>query len=113
MTESIGIKLTELCSGILPFYLSEAESERYPYATYEQTIQEFRTKEGVYKIIADSFIRVYSDDSDQALQKAAAVREVLDAGSDSTYVIRFQTENITCVDNVWTVELQYYVKQSK
>lgn len=112
MTESIGEKLTTLCKDLLPFYLSEAEVEQYPYATYEQTVQEFQTKDGVYKITADSFIRVYSDDADQALEKAEAIRTALDGSSDGQYVIRFQSSNTTCLENVWTVELQYFVKQT-
>lgn len=112
MTESIGIKLTTLCGGLLPFYLSEAEVKQYPYAAYEQTVQEFRTKDGVYKITADCYIRVYSEDADQAMDKADAIRSVLDNDADPKYVIRFQSSNTTCLDNVWTVELQYFVKQT-
>lgn len=112
MTESIGIKLTELCKDILPFYLSEAQQDVYPFAAYEQTVQEFRTKDGVYKITADVYIRVYSENADEAMQKADLIREVLDTSDDPQYVIRFQSSNTTCVDNVWDVELQYYVKQT-
>ena len=118
MTESIGIMLTEVCKNILPFYLSEAETEAYPYAVYEQTTQEFRTKDGVYKITADSYIRIYSDDANQAMAKADLVKAALDSYTGypfdlGKYVIKHQATTQSCTEGVWQVELQYYVKQSK
>ncbi len=112
MNESIGTRLTALCSGLIPFYLSEAETESYPYAVYEQTVQEFRTKDGPYKYTAESYIRVYSMDPDEAMQKADALRAVLDAATNSQYVIRHQSTTKTCLDNVWHVELVYFIKQT-
>lgn len=112
MTESIGTRITELCSGLIRFYLSEAEVVDYPYAVYEQTVQEFRTKDGVYKYTADCFINVYSRDPDEAEAKAQAICAALEAGSDDQYVIRKQSKATTCDDNVWRVELNYYVKQT-
>ena len=112
MTESIGVKLTALCGDIVPFYLAEAETESYPYAVYEQTTQEFRTKEGVYKITADSYIRIYSKSFDEAQAKADLVRAALDNNPDGQYVIRHRTTNKDCVEDVWVIELLYFVKQT-
>lgn len=112
MTESIGIKLTDLCKDIIPFYLSEAETEAYPYAVYEQTVEEFRTKDGVYKITADSYIRVYSKSFDEAQAKADQIRAALDGSPDGQYVIRHRTTSKDCVEDVWVIELLYFVKQT-
>lgn len=117
MTESIGIMLADLCGSILPFYLSEAETEDYPYAVYEYTPNEFRTKDGVYKITADVYIRVYSENPDDAETKAAAIKAVLDAYTDEDenagqYVLRQQSSSETCMEGVWQIELQYYVRQN-
>lgn len=112
MTESIGTKLTTLCAGIVPFYLSEAETEAYPYAVYEQTVEEFRTKDGVYKITADSYIRIYSKSFDEAQAKADLIRTALDGSSDGQYVIRHRTTTKDCVEDVWVIELLYFVKQT-
>lgn len=112
MTESIGVKLTALCGDIVPFYLAEAETETYPYAVYEQTTQEFRTKEGVYKITADSYIRIYSKSFDEAQAKADLVRAALDNNPDGQYVIRHRATNKDCVEDVWVIELLYFVKQT-
>ena len=112
MTESIGVKLTTLCGDIVQFYLAEAETESYPYAVYEQTVQEFRTKDGVYKITADSYIRIYSKSFDEAQTKADLVRAALDSNPDGQYVIRHRTTSKDCVEDVWVIELLYFVKQT-
>ena len=112
MTESIGVKLTALCGDIVPFYLAEAETESYPYAVYEQTVQEFRTKDGVYKITADSYIRIYSKSFDEAQTKADLVRAALDSNPGGQYVIRHRTTSKDCVEDVWVIELLYFVKQT-
>ena len=113
MTESIGHKLTELCEFILPFYLSEAETESYPYAVYDQTTEEHRTKDGVYKITAESTIRVYSKDFDEAQRKADAIRAALDGNTDNRYIIRFLRQTKDCLEDVWSIELVYFVKQTQ
>jgi len=117
MTESIGIMLTNVCKGIVPFFLSEAQTESYPYAVYEYTPQEFRTKDGIYKITADVYIRVYSEDADDAEAKAAAIKEALDAYcgtayNNGQYILRLQATTESCTEGVWQIELQYFVKQT-
>lgn len=111
--------LNDVCKSILPFFLSEAETEAYPYAVYEYTPQEFRTKDGVYKITADVYIRVYSEDVDEAETYAASIRSALDTfAEDATnnagqYIIALQAAPESCVEGVWQYELQYFVKQTR
>lgn len=112
MTESIGTKLTTLCGGIIPFYLAEAETESYPYAVYEQTTEEWRTKDGVYQITAESSIRIYGKDFDAVQTKADLIKTALDGNTDGQYIIRHRTTNKDCVEDVWVIELNYYVKQT-
>jgi hypothetical protein len=118
MTESIADMLVSVCKDILPFYLSEAETEDYPYAVFEYTPQVFRTKDGVYKITADVYIRVYSNDGDEVETKAAAIMSALDTfAADTTdnngkYIIALQASPESCVEGVWQYELQYFVKQT-
>lgn len=112
MTENIGTKLTTLCDGIVPFYLSEAETTAYPYAVYNQTVQAFSTKEGVYKYVAESSIRVYSQDFDEAQTKADAIVAALDGNTDTSYLIKFLRKSKECDEDVWYIELVYYVKQT-
>ena len=112
MTESIGTKLTSLCKNVCPFFLAEAETESYPYAVYEQTSQEWRTKDGVYQITADSVIRVYDKVFDSAQQKADAIRAALDANADGQYIIRHRSTTKDCQEGVWSIEMNFFVKQT-
>lgn len=111
MTESIGKQLTTLCAGIVPFFLAEAETESYPYAVYDQTTQEWRSKDGVYQITADSIIRVYDKDFDRAQARADAIKAALDGNVDGQYIIRHRSTNKDCQEGVWSIEMNYYVKQ--
>lgn len=112
MIESIGEMLTTRCAGVLPFYLSEAETESYPYAVYELTATEYRTKDGVYKYTAEPVIRVYDKDFDMAQAKVDLIRAALETPVDGQYVIRFRNCSKNCVDDVWNIELVYFVKQT-
>ncbi len=113
MIESIGTMITTTCGSILPFYLSEAETESYPYAVYEHTLREWRDKDGVYQITAEGTIRVYSKDFDEAQQKADQIKTALESVADDQYVIRPITTNKDCTEDVWVIELSYFVKQTR
>ena len=112
MNERIGAYLTSLCGEIVPFYLAEAETETYPYAVYEQTVQTFYTKDGVYKFTADSYIRVYSKDFDEAQTKVDLIQAAITAHVDSAFVIQHRATTKDCVEGVWVIELLYFVKQT-
>ncbi len=112
MTESIGQMLTTRCCDVIAFYLSEAETEAYPYAVYEISATEYRTKDGVYKITAEPRIRIYDRDFDTAQAKADAIRNALETPADGQYIVRYLSGSKECVDGVWSLELVYFVKQT-
>lgn len=112
MVESIGTKITSLCCDIVPFYLAEAEIEGYPYAIYEQTVQPYRTKDGIYKYTADTTIRIYSTVFSEAQTAADAIKAVLDDYSDGQFTIRLRAFSKDCTEGVWVIELNYFVKQT-
>lgn len=118
MIESIADMLNALCRDIISFYLSEAATEDYPYAVFEYTPQEHRTKDGIYKITADVYIHVYSRDSIEAETKAAAIKSALDAfDEDETdnagkYNLVQQASSETCTEGIWRYELHYFVRQN-
>lgn len=113
MTESIGKYLKTLCSGFVNFYLSEAETQAYPYAVYNQTVEPKRDKDGVYKYVAESTIRVFSKDFDQAQQVADSIQAALDGNTNEAYVIRLLRQTKRSREDVNYIELVYYVKQTK
>ena len=110
MTESIGTMIVTRVGSTIPLYLAEAETKTYPYAVYEMTAEEYRTKDGVYKITAEPRIRVYDKDFDVADAKAVAIRTALEIASDQ-YIVQFRSQNKNCTDGVWEIELVYFVKQ--
>jgi hypothetical protein len=112
MTENIGKHLTDICDFYVPFYQSEAESDVYPYAVFRHTPQEHSTKEGVYKITSEVSISVYSQDFDEAQAKADAIRAALDADNDPRFLIHFLRQSKQRSEEVWSIELVYYVKQT-
>ena len=110
MTESIGEMLVTRVGLVVPLFLAEAATEAYPYAVYELTATQFRTKDGVYKITAEPRIRIYDTDFDTADTKATAIRAAVEISSDQ-YIVEFRSVSKDCVDGVWVSELVYFVKQ--
>lgn len=112
MTEAIGAKLVELIRPICPVWLSEAETEAYPYAVYSQTVSEHRTKDGVYKYTAETTINVVSKNFDEADSIANRIKAALAEGLTGGFSGMLRTQNNDCTQGVWDIELQYFVKQS-
>lgn len=112
MDDTIGNKLTALCEPILPFFLSEAETETYPYAVYDQTVTTLMTKDGVYAYAADARVRVYSNDFDEAQQRADNIISTISTDTDARYRLRVRGQSKTCQEDVWCIELDVYIKQN-
>lgn len=116
MTENIGKRLQDLCSAAespIVLYLSEAESDSYPYAVYEADYVPSYDKDGVYKIVGDLTVRAYA-------KKAEAAQEVADA-IDAIILTNFSSGNYTvrqlsqlkkdCLQETWSVGYQYRITQ--
>jgi len=114
MNESIGAKLTSIVGAILPTFYSEAETESYPYAAYDQNLQYHRTKDGVYKISSDLKLVIVSNDFDEADRCREEVLAAIEAGMrDDQYQAELQTVNKDCVEGVWAIEMNYRINQYK
>ena len=112
MTESIGTRLVALIDPIIHLHLSEAEVEDYPYAVYEQTVTEHRTKDGVYKITANTLIHIYSKSFSEADSASLQIQSKLETQMrDETYIATLRTVNKYCVEGVWDIQLNYLVTQ--
>ena len=114
MKETIGIRLTELASPLVPFYLSEAQTEDYPYAVYNSTVTPVYTKDGVHHYEASVDITVYAKDlevinpiSENIL---AAIRSDMNGGA---YSARQLSDTTDCSDEVWSREMSFTIKQYK
>ena len=116
MTENIGQRLLDLCSAAetpIVLYLSEAESEDYPYAIYDADYVPYYDKDGVYKVVGDISVRAYA-------KKAATAQEVADA-INAIVLTNFSTGGYTvrqlsqlkkeCLQETWSVGYQYRITQ--
>lgn len=116
MEDLIGTTITSTVNGIagfgLPFYLYEAEEDTCPYAVYFYTPDFFSTKDGVYKIAADVTVQVYSQDFDEAWNKAQTIETALLAGMNTAqFRTRLSTTSKECVEGIWNVEFIYNIIQ--
>lgn len=112
MEDQIGKSVVEAVKDILPFFLSEAESDEYPYGVYFYTPEYSSTKDGIYKIATDMTVQIYSDDFDVAWSKSEAVKTAIMAEMNSgKFFTRISSTSKTCVERVWNIETIYRIIQ--
>lgn len=112
MVETIGIRLTELCSPLVNFNLSEAEVEAYPYAVYSSSPSPVYTKDGIHHYESDVTITVYAKDLDVITPIVDKIRKAIAGGMrNEKYFSWINREYTECIDEVWSVELSYLIKQ--
>jgi hypothetical protein len=116
MTENIGSTLISLCSALkepITLYLSEAESEDYPYVVYDADYVPYYDKDGVYKIVGDVSVKGYSKDHVEAQALADAVDALILANfSSGGYTVRQLSQlKKECLQETWSVGYQYRITQ--
>lgn len=114
MQENIGVTLKNLCiaQGIT-LYLSEAESEDYPYAVYNADYVPSYDKDGMYKIVGDVTVKAYSKDYAEATTMALNIDEIILSNfASGSYTVR-QLSQIKkdCLNETWSVSYQYRITQ--
>lgn len=114
MTESLRTQLVSLLTdaGVV-IRLSEDEAKNYPFATYEMTVTPVMNKDGVYKFVGETYIRVVSENFDEADQIRADIEDAIETGmgQGAVYGSRLINSNKDCVNGVWTLELYYSLTQ--
>lgn len=113
MTERLRTKLwSVLTQAGISIELSEAETDKYPYVTYEMTVNPIRDKDGIRGYSGITVVRAISDDFDEADGLADEVIEVIgDTMMDATFSSRLTAVEKDCVNGVWTIELNYTLRQ--
>ena len=114
MTESLRTQLVSLLTTAhVDVRLSEDETKEYPFVTYEMTVNPVRDKDGVCKFTGETYIRIVSDDFDEADTIRATVEGAIETGMG--YGVDFCSRLIStdkdCVNDVWTIELYYNLAQ--
>lgn len=113
MTESIGKALKSNLESIVPINLSEAETNSYPYATYDRTSEYIQSKDGeTLRIRADVTIHIYAKDLSTANGLADQVKaKISQEMHGSVYGAYLRTENKDCTTGVWDYEMGYTIVQ--
>lgn len=112
MTESIGVKLVQVVSPVMPVSLSEAETDNKPYCVYELTVTPYQTKDGIYKYAGDVTIRLVGNTLDEINTKADQIVTAIAQGMNSSqYSASLQTRTKNCQENIWTIELVFIINQ--
>lgn len=114
MTESLRTQLVSiLTSANVRIRLSEDETKQYPFVTYEMTVNPVRDKDGVCKFVGDTYIRIVSDDFDEADRIRVTVEAAIEGGMGygQQYSSRLISTDKDCVNDVWTIELYYNLAQ--
>ena len=114
MTENIGTRLLDLCSAEnIVLYLSEAESEDYPYAVYDADYVPYYDKDGVYKVVGDISVRAYAKKAETAQAIADAIDSIIltDSSSGGYTVRQLSQLKKECLQETWSVGYQYRITQ--
>ena len=120
MTDTLIQKLTSVIDPLAPVdddnlpkvYLSEAETDDYPYVVFDITSSPLRDKDGVYGFRADTKIRVVGNSFNVIDPIQAGIQDAIeDEMNDGTFSARLLDATKECVDGIWTVELNYTLKQ--
>lgn len=114
MIERIGKKLTEVIAPIVPLNLSEAETEVYPYASYEYVPEPKRTKDGIVGYRASAMVSIVSDDFDEAHGIKNDIVSAIESQmrTDSIYATVEDWEP-ECVEGQWHIDISVKINQSK
>lgn len=112
MKEIIGIKVNEIVSRYVDFYLAEAVTETYPYAVYTNDVTPFYTKDGLHHYESNVVITIYAQDLDKADKISDQIQEAITAGMrNGQFSARLVSSYPDCVEGVWSRELSYTIKQ--
>lgn len=114
MTERLRTQLVSILTDAgADVRLSEDEARNYPFVTYEMTVTPVLDKDGVCKYTGETYVRVVSDDFDEADAIRATVEAAIEAGmgQGSVFGSRLVNSNKDCVSDIWTLELFYILSQ--
>ena len=112
MTDSLRAKLVYACRNICPMVLSEDETKVYPYAVYDITSVAQMDKDGIYAFFGETVIRVVSNDKSEADSTAASIQSAVESAfRDRTSSFVPGEFSKDCEQGVWTIEMNYTLKQ--
>ena len=112
MTESLRTALVAaITDAKVEIRLSEDKTNKYPFVTYEMTVTPVRDKDGVAYYTGDTIIRVVSDDVETADTLRGTVETAVEGMAGTQYSVRLITSDKDCLNDIWTIELNYQLRQ--
>lgn len=109
--ETIGEAFESAVAGIAPCYLSEAETDEYPFIVYDQTVTAINTKDGIGALSSSLMAVVVTIDPNEAENIAEAVASAVKEGM-AAYGLYPQYYTRNCTDGVWEYTLVWTIRQS-
>jgi hypothetical protein len=112
MTDSLRDKLVAVLSGVATVNLSEDAKDSYPWVVYDMTTHPIMDKDGICGYSGDATIRLVDKDPDALDTLRASVENAIATGMrDSVFSSKLNDITKECVEDVWTIELTYTLKQ--
>jgi len=112
MTDSLRDKLVAVLSGVATINLSEDAKDSYPWVVYDMTTHPIMDKDGICGYSGDATIRLVDKDPDALDTLRASVENAIATGMrDSVFSSKLNDITKECVEDVWTIELTYTLKQ--
>jgi hypothetical protein len=112
MTDSLRDKLVAVLSGVATVNLSEDAKDSYPWVVYDMTTHPIMDKDGICGYSGDATIRLVDKDPDALDTLRASVENAIATGMrDSAFSSKLNDITKECVEDVWTIELTYTLKQ--
>lgn len=109
--ETIGKVFESTVAGIVPCYLSEAETEDYPFLVYDQTVTPLITKDGVCSLSSSLAAVIVAEDPNQAETIAEAVAAAVRIGM-ADYGVFPQYYTRDCTNGIWEYTLTWTIRQN-
>lgn len=112
MTDSLRDKLVAVLSGVATVNLSEDAKDSYPWVVYDMTTHPIMDKDGICGYSGDATIRLVDKDPDALDTLRSSVENAIATGMrDSAFSSKLNDITKECVEDVWTIELTYTLKQ--
>lgn len=112
MIDSIGETIVRVVGPLVPVYLSEAETESYPYAVYELQSTPRMTKDGVAGYDGVAGINIYGKDFDELQALSDEMVEGLVAlNADQAWAVQVTSQSKSCTEGVWVLTTNLQINQ--
>ena len=109
-SEQIGKAFEAAVGYIAPCFLSEAETDEYPFIVYQQTVTPVRCKDGIAFLQSSLQAVIVSDDPDEAEDVAEEVAHAARTRMQG-FALYPDTLDRDCTNGIWEITLTWTIRQ--